>query len=156
MKQMEFELDTKQALSKAGRCSSSATEMVFLAMINIDPSQKDFALTDMEEIAKKLEDGARCLRGEIAVIRHDLSKIEDVEPKKYVSGPRPTKEFQLGSAVATVGIRENGSMWIGVQSNVGAHFQCDFEGDFIDGPKSFKDFRTDPPSWVHKLFLGVK
>ena len=153
---MTFEMDSKRALRNTGDWVMSALGMVLVAIPDMDPEYPEHTLLEMEEIAKKLEDGARSLRGKIAVIRHDLSKIEDVATKNWVFEADTIKNYQLGDATATVGIRENRTMWIGVQSNSGLHFQCDFDGDFIDGPKSLKDFRTDPPSWVHKLFLGAK
>lgn len=153
---MTFEMDSKRALRNTGDWAMSALGMVLVAIPDMDPEYPEHTLLEMEEIAKKLEDGARSLRGKIAAIRHDLSKIEDVATKNWGFEAATIKNYRLGDATATVGIRENRTMWIGVQSNNGSHFQCDFDGDFIDGPKSLKDFRTDPPSWVHKLFLGAK
>jgi hypothetical protein len=63
-------------------------------------------------------------------------------------GKQETTDFAMGDAVATVGIRSDGSMWVSVQSNSGPHFQCDFIGEIINGPTSEYDFNCDPPVWV--------
>lgn len=39
--------------------------------------------------------------------------------------------------------------WVSVgDPDKGPHFQCDYIGDMVTGPKSVNDFACRPPGWV--------
>ena len=59
-----------------------------------------------------------------------------------------TRDFPIGDATSTIGLRGDGSMWISVQAKGGAHYQCDFVGSFERGPVCDNDFKYGPPSWI--------